>query len=103
MMYTGSYPTDADVRIPEGYDGTMLIEDAQKDDTNIVDTVPANTSFLSGIFKGGFDSLFNSTILGRMNIGIEEILIGAAALFLLTSKNGDKESAIMLLLLLFVK
>ena len=55
--------------------------------------LPFNNLF-SGLdfFKKGFTSF-----------GTEEILIIGVALFLLLSKGGDKECAVMLLLLLFVK
>ena len=58
------------------------------------------TSFLGGLFDG------TSPLLSKINIssiGTEEILIICTALFLLLSKNNDLESAIILLLLLFVK
>lgn len=68
---------------------------------------PRGDGFFGGIFKklpisnlfGGFD-LFKH---GLSDIGTEEILIIGVALFLLLSKGGDKECAIMLLLLLFIK
>ena len=63
---------------------------------------------LASIFKrgGGKSSFLDSLPFvknGRFDIGTEEILIVAVAVFLLLSKSGDKECAIMLLLLLFVK
>ena len=53
----------------------------------------------NGIFKKRFGGLLK---LDGFKIGSEEILIAAVALFLLFSKDGDLECAIMLLLLLFV-
>ncbi len=63
----------------------------------------------ASIFKGSGG--IKSTLLeslpfvknGKFDIGTEEILILAVAVFLLLSKSGDKECAIMLFLLLFVK
>jgi hypothetical protein len=68
---------------------------------------PKNEGVFGTIFKrlpisnlfGGFGSLKN----GLSDIGTEEILIVGVALFLLLSKGGDKECAVMLLLLLFIK
>lgn len=53
---------------------------------------------ISNLFSG-FGGLKN----GLSDIGTEEILIIGVALFLLLSKGGDKECAVMLLLLLFIK
>jgi len=61
----------------------------------------------ASIFRGGHKASFLDNLPfiknGKFDIGTEEILIVAVALFLLFSKSGDKECAIMLLLLLFVK
>lgn len=68
-----------------------------------------SVGFLSGlaraplfgkIFSGG--SLFGIEGLRMPKIGSEELLILATAAFLLFSKEGDKECAIILLLLLFI-
>lgn len=65
--------------------------------------------FLSGLFPSqwmknlfGKDSLFGHDGLWLSKIGTEELLIIATALFLLFSKDGDKECALILLFLLFV-
>lgn len=103
MMYTGSYNGDGEMRIPEGYDGTMLNEDTPcLGREAAIKEEQRPPSILSGILRGG-NALFNIPILKELNIGIEEILIGATALFLLTSHGGDKECALMLLLLLFIR
>ena len=61
----------------------------------------------ASIFKGKRTSSFIDYLPfvkgGRFDVGTEEILLVAISLFLLFSKDGDKECAIMLLLLLFVK
>lgn len=61
----------------------------------------------SGLFKRGWLSpVFDSIPFlknGFSDIGTEEILIIAVAIFLLFSKSGDKECATMLFLLLFIK
>ena len=103
-MYTGRYSSDGDVEIPEGYDGTMLSERDEVNAPDIEAREPSTTAgILSGIFPGGIEKILGFPILKDFKIGIEEILIGATALFLLTSRNGDKECALMLLLLLFVR
>ncbi len=56
----------------------------------------SDSSPISRLFKGGGVKSFIS------GIGVEEILIIATAMFLLFSAEGDKECAIMLLLLLVV-
>ena len=122
-MYTRSYHDERrGILIPESYGGTALYEgasdfksDADDKGKNPWEEPPKETedekseeseqtfsstpkasvpSFLSNIFKNGN--------LGLQNIGKEEILILAAAAFLFFSKEGDKECAIMLLLLLFL-
>ncbi len=58
-----------------------------------------------GLFSGGgFSSLFGGGGIKSLisKIGTEEILIIATALFLLLSKEGDKECAVMLLFLLII-
>jgi hypothetical protein len=67
-----------------------------------------SSGILGSIFKVGSEksSFLDSLPFvknGIFDIGTEEILIVAVAVFLLLSKSGDKECAIMLLLLLFVK
>lgn len=125
-MYSRSYYPEASERvsIPENYDGTAFIDKGQD---NFPDT--AEVSFIEGdterlgdyheekkeesVFAGFgrmpiFSGLFaKGGILGDLGlripkIGTEEILIIATAAFLFFSKSGDKESALFLLLLLFV-
>ena len=60
-------------------------------------------SFLSNLpFGNLLGGIFKNERFGLQKIGTEEILIIATAAFLLFSKDGDKECAIMLLLLLFL-
>ncbi len=59
--------------------------------------------FSSLLKKSPLTSLFGGELLKGFALGSEEILIIAVALFLLFSKGGDKECAVMLLLLLLVK
>ena len=102
-MYTRSYTEDSNLTLPEGYSGTMLeserpVEDV-KNEAETEATAPVS-GWLSGL--GGLGSFLRPAHLKDFKLGTEELLIGAVALFLLFSKNGDKECAIMLLLTLFI-
>ncbi len=81
---------------------------SKKDDVEEVAAKPkGNSGIFTGLFKNfRHSSIFNSIPFlknGFADIGTEEILIVAVAIFLLFSKSGDKECAIMLFLLLFIK
>ena len=123
-MYTRTYNDDRRaILIPDSYGGTALSDGMTGDshehedkgrnpwegDTAKASAEPSNDesaeafaevqkskmpSFLANIFSGGSFRL--------QKIGTEEILILATAACLLFSKEGDKECAIMLLLLLFL-
>ena len=124
-MYTRSYANETDeIIIPDKYGGTSFTqpqyeehvekhrastknpwededihtkENEESEESTQTSATPTKghiTTFLSGFFKNGN--------FGLQKIGTEEILIIAAAAFLLFSKEGDKECAIMLLLLLFL-
>ena len=128
-MYTRSYDENLGILIPESYSGTALREDQRSDEdvepnnerhaeeTFRYNTEPggdglhrqkggegeAKETFLSKLTSKGFlGNIFNNDKFSLQKIGSEEILIIAAAAFLMFSKNGDKECAIMLLLLLFL-
>lgn len=117
-MYSRSFYPDTPDRptLPENYDGTFLVDrnepeikpEEQKAETVQTSvTTPTGSSpkgfgipFLSDLFgEGGF---LGKLGLGSFKIGTEEILILATAAFLFFSKNGDKECALILLLLLFI-
>ena len=126
-MYTRSF-TGADERstaLPPGYDGTAFegSQSSEKRDTGIALETFSENSFEPAAKKcdeqkeggGGlfsrfmplFSSLFSSGdgssgILKFPKIGTEEILIIATALFLFLSRDGDRECAVILLLLLIV-
>lgn len=123
-MYTRTYTEERHgILIPESYGGTALSDSALNEKSapddkgknpwenvqNTVEEIPEKEEceptfsqeskiqmpvFLSGIFKNGNFSL--------QKLGKEEILILATAAFLFLSKEGDKQLAIMLLLLLFL-
>ncbi|MBQ8302353.1 MAG: hypothetical protein IJX97_02245 [Clostridia bacterium] len=115
-MYTRSYYPEAQEKItlPDNYDGTAFTEQPPED-AEIIETVSipkeekgedsvltslTKLPIFSGIFgKGG---LFGDAGLSMPKLGTEEILIIATAAFLFFSKNGDKESALILLFLLLI-
>ncbi len=125
-MYSRSYYPESPERLslPENYDGTAFME---RNDAEIEDAVEevsfneasnteakqsaeqtggrafsglGNMPLFSGLFdKGG---LLGGLGLKWPHIGTEEILILATAAFLFFSKSGDRECALILLLLLFI-
>lgn len=130
-MYTRSYFTeDKKVDIPENYDGNAFREASEtaSDGIGIYDSSPltdkenedskkSTETFGKGTFFPFFDKLpikglFKALPFSRFKdgeecntpfrFGTEEILICIAALYMFFSKDGDKECAIMLALLLFI-
>ena len=123
-MYSRSY-TDETLRIPEGYDGTALLESrevppriAPTPDTprrELKISPPEQTSeetaptfseekkSADGHYLSSLRGLLSSwnTRLGT-SLGSEELLIGAIALFLLISHDGDKLCALLLIALIFI-
>ena len=107
-------------RPPENYNGTVFLESADKVTeprenategciSDYRDT-KQDTKDRDGIFPGLVGSPVLKAMLSRLGlphlslprIGTEEILLIAAFAYLFFSKEGDKECAIILLLLLFV-
>ena len=130
-MYTRPYnDTGHGIVIPESYGGTLLRENdsfAEKEELprpEVDDSAKKNPwegeekkdeeihkseetvdtfSFLSKLpFGNLLPKLGLNGNFGLHKVGKEEILIIATAAFLFFSKEGDKECAIMLLLLLFL-
>ena len=121
-MYSRSfYPTDTPLP-PENYVGTAFNnEKITENPDNEIKSEPEITKETEesvpamGKEKGdslfglsGLSSLFGGSIFDRglgflSDIKTEEILIIAVAAFLLFSKDGDIECAILLILLLFIK
>lgn len=120
-MYTRPYNDERHgIVIPDSYGGTALHDSitandedrgknpwesqqqaqASTDENEESTEVFANeeksqsSSFLSGIFK--------NTNFSLQKLGKEEILLLTAAAFLFFSKEGDKQLALMLLLLIFL-
>lgn len=118
-MYTRSYFGDGQDRlsIPQGYDGTAFVEkeedrvyennestkDPEIEERSEEAFAPLSTGnipLLSGLFGSG--GIFPKINLKIPQIGVEEILILATAAFLIFSKSGDFECAVILLLLLLI-
>lgn len=125
-MYSRNYYPEAQdkLTLPENYDGTAFLnsppiqQEEQNAEPAFAEAQEASLfhkddgrkeggflggekpTLLSGLFgKGG---LFGNIGLTMPRIGTEEILIIATAAFLFFSKSGDRESALILLLLLFI-
>ena len=127
-MYTRSYYPDGEgIKIPENYDGNAFREiesvpEQNPKEESVSKEEPLRAPWdeaveamshasgerpLGSFFeKLPFGNLFSSLPFfkgGRMNFGTEELIICAIALFLLFSQGGDKECAIMLFLLLWIR
>ena len=117
-MYTRSYSdTSKDIPLPESYSGVALnggfIRDTEESH-EISEQVSASPkgeektapTFLGGILSGILHKTGIERIGERLpfleRIGTEEILIIIAAMILFFSKEGDKECAIALTVLLFI-
>ena len=127
-MYTRTYNENVgEIIIPERYGGTSFGQKERDDIREETDTADkgknpwedeeihtedspksdeaaeasAQPSKLT--FSGFFSNIFKNDIFGLQKFGKEELLIIATAAFLFFSKEGDKECAIMLILLLFLK
>ena len=115
-MYSRTYPDEnTPTFIPESYGGTALgrnesdyIEDKEEIKEEVYEETSAkgkDGGFLSfGSLPSFLTNIFPSLRGGKLfkNFGTEELLIIGAALLLFFSKEGDKECAILLILLLFV-
>ena len=112
-MYTRNfYKEDGGIFVPENYDGIALREEreAAKDTPDKDKCAGAceekreSESVFSPLKYGGIKLPFDiGNLFSGFTLGLEEILIIGLAAFLFFNSDGDKECAIMLLLLLFVK
>ena len=113
-MYTRSYP-ERGTEIPEGYGGTAVGSPEKGTDTHYIDSTrnpweeepkhseeDIQTSKNAPLFSGILGGLFQNGRFSLQSIGFEEILIIAAAAYMLMSRDGDRECGIMLLVLLFI-
>ena len=96
------------MNLPDNYGGEAFSEgECPRECNEVADCEEcASTSARPPSALGGFLGSLGLPFLDRISmprIGSEEILIIAAAAFLFLSKNGDRECAVMLLLLLFIR
>ena len=101
-MYTRDFGADeARKNVPDAYCGSLFQEECDtpvhSDDS---EEKSVDTSVFRSIFGKGFD--FKGLPFFKKGFGTEEILILGIAAFLLFSRDGDKECAIILLLSLFL-
>ena len=124
-MYTRSYSDSiGEIIIPEKYGGTSFIQstpaeekaevreeshnpwEGQEIHTQRQEESRESEETSATPMRGGigtvFSGVFKNDLFTMPKIGREELLIIATAAFLLFSREGDKECAIMLLLLLFL-
>ena len=123
-MYTRTYNDDKrGILIPDSYGGTALTDGGFGEGNDIEDkgknpweeegesasaepreekNVPTSQKSSRWQFPPFLGNIFKNSNLSLQKIGTEEILLIATAAFLFFSKEGDKECAIMLLLLLFL-
>ncbi len=106
-MYTRNYYNEP-VALPSDYDGIALREN-QNEPEPLQEDVPAHKEIHQRDSKkssGGFlEGLFGNLHIGLPSLdklGYEEILIIAVAAFLFFSEGGDKECAVLLILLLLI-
>ncbi|MBQ9069978.1 MAG: hypothetical protein IJY23_01345 [Clostridia bacterium] len=132
MYSRGCYGEDADIKIPDNYDGTAFMEkdeekaaqspkldsfksdvkisppESQKETEEVFLNEPQKEKFrfpkidFGGILPSFFKKDFSLKSLIPEKIEIEDLLIIGIALFLLFSKNKDIECALMLLALVFI-
>lgn len=129
-MYSRNYYSeDSEFKIPEKYSGTLLMEEKENTDSQVHSHIeipsraeskisppkeekneaPYESAEASVQKRGGFDitsllsgsSPFIKSLIPK--IELEEILLLSLAAFLLFSKFGDKECALIVLLLVFIK
>lgn len=126
-MYTRTYNDSGEIIIPEHYGGTSFGKAASEEEPRtecgdgtgknpwekaeeihtsaepaVEEDVKASAIGRKSTFSGLFSGILKNGKFGFDTLGKEELLIIATAAFLLFSKEGDKECAIMLLLLLFL-
>ena len=123
-MYTRAYDENLGIVIPESYGGTALRDDGYSENNEFLSeesndktanqkagippdktaqtakSEPTGSFFSKLSFKNFLGNFFDNGKFNLQKIGTEEILIIATAAFLFFSKDGDKECALMLLLLL---
>ena len=118
-MYSRSFYNERDDLLspPENYDGNAFADRKEAEEHREVSQEkegekedaksgrnPFSSLFSSPVFSGFFGSKGGGALssFSMPKIGTEELLIIAAAAYLFFSKQGDKECALLLILLIFV-
>ena len=110
-MYSQSYNDNAShLSIPPGYSGTAISEcdDTPSDTGDAASKTSVGASGDMGVFSRILPFMRSKLPFSRsglfegFTLGREEILIIATAAFLFFSEDGDRECAILLLILLFI-
>lgn len=120
-MYSRSYGEDRELVVPESYGGTALKDEPRPEERppacgteelhkesevkasanpfSVFERIPILSSF-KGMLGGaqGLGGLFHMP----ERVGIEELLIIGVGLYLLFSKEGDRECALIMLAVLFI-
>lgn len=111
-MYSRSYYGEGEplVNLPDNYGGEAFSDGecahAGDDVADCEECASTSATTRPPSALGGFLGSLGLPFLDRIGmprIGSEELLIIAAAAFLFLSKDGDRECAVMLLLLLFIR
>lgn len=111
-MYSRSFYGESEEKtlLPENYDGTAFqnSKEESKECTECEAAPKSESVSEAGLFKSGGALSFLSGLFGGLpnikmpKIGTEEIIILTVAALLFFNKDGDKECAILLLVLLFI-
>lgn len=111
-MYSRSYYGDGEgtMNLPDNYVGEAFSDGERAhtcdEPTECEECASASVGARPQSSLGGIFGSLGLPFLERISmprIGSEELLIIAAAAFLFLSKDGDRECAVMLLLLLFIR
>ena len=103
-MYQRSYypGEEQNISVPHEYDGTLNFESPSEPK----DTIECHKSCEKAVGSSGILSLLGDMpkrLFGGFELGVEELLLIGAALFLFISKSGDFECIFILIALLFVR
>ena len=102
-MYQRSYYPNEEPKLcpPREYDGSLCFEKEEKKETPADCTEPCCTEKAERTELPVLGRI--QSLLGGFELGLEEILIIGAAIFLFMSKSGDFECIFILIALLFIR
>jgi hypothetical protein len=109
-MYTRSYGQDNEgMPLPSGYDGTLFEKEISEKAEEVIEKCEEegeNKTAVSGLFSR-LPQLFGfkgqDLLRTPVRLGTEELVLLGVALLLFFTKDGDRECALMIALLLFIK